>query len=94
MHVNSDLRWDQAREMKPFIIEALSYKELNRSEINNQRDLLINNEVYDEYEDPFYIMTKKIYNSMKNYQNSYFVTPDLTYLSKPIPSMKHSNFLI
>jgi len=93
MHVNTDARWDQAREAKPFVIECLSYKDLDRSKINNQRDLMINNEIYDEYEDPFRIMCKKIYNSMKNYQNSYFMTPDLSYLSKPIPSLKKTNAL-
>ncbi len=93
MHVNTDTRWDQVREARPFVLEALSYKDLDRSKINNQRDLIINGEVYDEYEDPFYIMSKKIYNSMKNYQNSYFVTPDLAYLSKPIQSLKKTNTL-
>lgn len=94
MHVNTDARWDQAREAKPFILEALSYKDLDRSKINNQRDLIINNDVYDEYEDPFIIMSKKIYDSMKNYQNSYFIAPDLSYLSKPIPSLKKNNTLL
>jgi len=93
MHVNTDARWDQAREAKPFVIESLSYKALDRSKINNQRDLMINNEVYDEYEDPFIIMGRKIYNSMKNYQNSFFMAPDLSYLSKPIPSLKKTNHL-
>lgn len=93
MHVNTDARWDQVREARPFVIESLSYKDLDRSKINNQRDLMINNEVYDEYEDPFIIMSKKIYNSMKNYQNSYFMTPDLSYLSKPIQSLKKTNTL-
>lgn len=93
MHTNTDSRWDQAREAKPFVIESLSYKDLDRSKINNQRDLMINNEVYDEYEDPFIIMGRKVYNSMKNYQNSYFMTPDLDYLSKPIPSLKKTNML-
>ena len=56
MHVKTDARWDQAREARPFVLECLSFKELDRSKINNQRDLMINNEVYDEYEDPFIIM--------------------------------------
>lgn len=93
MHTNTDARWDQAREARPFVIESLSYKELDRSKINNQRDLMINGDVYDEYEDPFYIMGKKVYNSMKNYNNSYFMVPDLEYLSKPIQSLKKSNML-
>ena len=93
MHTNTDARWDQAREAKPFVIESLSFKELDRSKINNNRDLTINNDVYDEYEDPFMVMGKKVYNSMKNYQNSYFMTPDLDYLSKPIQSLKKTNML-
>jgi hypothetical protein len=93
MHTNTDARWDQAREARPFVIESLSYKKLDRSKINNQRDLIIDNDVYDEYEDPFVLIGRHVYSSMKKYQNSYFMTPDLKYLSKPIQSLKNTNML-
>lgn len=31
---------------------------------------------------------------MKNYHNHYAVEPDLGYLSKPVPSLKKTNYLI
>ncbi len=88
MHTNSDARWDQVRGLSPFILEMLPYKhnEKNR-EIENPSDIV------DEYEDPIHIMASKVFHSMASYNNHYFIAPDLDYLSKPIPSLKKSNFL-
>jgi hypothetical protein len=94
MHTKADKRWDQVRELKPFILETLSFKDIERTEVIRDRDLVMQGDVYDEYIDPIYIMADKVYNSMKNYQNSYFVAPDLDYLSRPLPSLKKENFLI
>jgi hypothetical protein len=90
MHVRSDARWDQVRELKPFILEMLPFKPPQEG---SGKELTLNNDVLDEYEDPINIMSRKVFNSMKNYNNHYFVAPDLDYLSKPIPSMKKNNFL-
>jgi len=89
MHVKTDARWDQVRELRPFILEMLPFKPQE-----GDRDLLINNEIYDEYENPIDIMARKIFNSMKNHNNHYFVAPDIEYLSKPIPSLKKNNSLL
>lgn len=89
MHVSTDSRTDNIRELRPFITEMLPYKDNQQS-----KDLKINNEVYDEYEDPIQIMSQKVYNSMQSYQNHYFVAPDLDYLGKPIPSLHKNNSLI
>jgi hypothetical protein len=86
MHVNTDSRTDNIRELRPFITEMLPYKE-------NQQNT-DNTEAYDEFEDPIHIMSKKVYNSMRSYQNHFFVAPDLEYLSKPIPSLNKNNSLI
>lgn len=94
MHTKGDKRMDQVRELKPFILETLSYKDIERTEAYAGRDLIIQGDTYDEYVDPIHIMTERVYNSMKNYQNSYFVAPDIKYLSKPIPSLKEENFLL
>ena len=89
MHVSTDSRTDNIRELRPFITEMLPYKE------NQQNaEMLNNNEAYDEFEDPIHIMSKKVYNSMRSYQNHFFVAPDLDYLSKPIPSLHKNNSLI
>jgi|LauGreDrversion4_2_1035121.scaffolds.fasta_scaffold1537643_2 hypothetical protein len=85
MHTNSDARWDQVRELSPFILEMLPYKHNDET-----RDVP---DPYDEYEDPIHIMSSKVFNSMATYQNHYFVAPDLDYLSRPIPSLKKTNFL-
>jgi hypothetical protein len=94
MHTRTDMRWDQVRDLKPFILETLSFKDVERSENFKGRDLVIQGDVYDEFVDPIYIMAEKVYNSMKNYQNSYFMAPDLEYLSRPMPSLKKENHLI
>jgi hypothetical protein len=94
MHTNTDLHWDQVRTLRPFLLETLSYKDFNRKEYNNnERDIKILDDVYDEYNDPIHIMTDKVFNSMKNYQNSYFNAPNIEYLSKPLPSLKKTNIL-
>lgn len=88
MHTNTDAKWDQIRELNPFVKEMLPYKHNEKNnQIEDTRDII------DEYEDPIHIMATKVRNSMANYQNHYFVTPDLDYLSKPIPSLKKTNFL-
>ena len=89
MHTRSDARWDQVRELRPFVLEMLPFK----GSVDGEGAVTKNGELYDEYEDPIHIMSSKVYNSMKNYQNHYFVAPDLEYLSKPIPSLKKENFL-
>jgi hypothetical protein len=94
MHTRTDMRWDQVRDLKPFILETLSFKDRERTELSKERDLVIQGDTYDEYVDPIYIMADRVYNSMKNYHNSYFVTPDLEYLSRPLPSLKKENHLI
>lgn len=92
MHTNTEAKWDQLREMKPFILETLSMKEVDRQKIK-ERDMVLfdNKSVYDEYVDPIVVMTDKVYNSMKGYHNSYAVQPDISYLSRPIPSLKKTN---
>ena len=94
MHVKADLRIDQMREMKPFILESLPYKPVNPQETGNKRDLVIDGSVYDEFENPIDIMSQKIITSMSNYQNSFSQVPDLEYLSKRLPSFKQTNSLI
>lgn len=93
MHTRTDMRWSQVRELNPFILEMLPIKELDRAATNGKRDLTIDGEVYDEYDDPINIMAENVFNSMCNYQNHYFVAPDIDYLSKPIPSLKKANVL-
>ena len=92
MHTKTDARWDQVRELRPFILETLPFKPLDRS-VDNSRDLYLHGEVFDEFEDPIYIMAKKVYGSMEKYNNHYFVAPDIQYLSKPIPSLKAANLI-
>lgn len=94
MHTRTDSRWDQVRELKPFILETLSYKDFERTEAYAGRDMILQGDTYDEYVDPIYIMADKVYNSMKNYQNSYYMPPDIDYLSKPIPSLKNDNHIL
>jgi hypothetical protein len=89
MHTNTEARWDQVREMRPFILEMLPFKPFESG-----KELRVNNDIFDEYEDPIDIMARRVFNSMKNYNNHYFITPDLDYLSKPIPSLKKNNYLI
>jgi hypothetical protein len=90
MHTKSDARWDQARELRPFVLEMLPYK----NAVTKGGEESIEKEVFDEYEDPIYIMSTRVYNSMKSYNNHYVVTPDLAYLSKPVPSLSKNNSLI
>ena len=88
MHTRSDARSDQNRQLRPFILEMLPFKPSESGQ-----ELTVHNEIFDEYEDPIHIMSSRVFNSMKNYDNHYFVAPDLEYLSKPIPSLKKNNFL-
>jgi hypothetical protein len=54
----------------------------------------MNGVVVDEYENPIDIMSRKVFNSMKNHENYHFTVPDLKYLSRPIPSLSETNVLI
>lgn len=93
MHVNTDLRWDQVRGTRPFITELLPIKKMNFSPTKHREIVFFENDptIYDEYEDPIYIMSSKIANSMSNYKNSsYAITPDLS-LIKSIPSITENN---
>ena len=47
MHTRTDSRWDQVRELRPFILETLPIKPLDRT-IDNSRDLYMHGEVFDE----------------------------------------------
>jgi hypothetical protein len=93
MHTRTDARWDQVRELKPFILETLPIIPLDRS-TDKSRDFHIQGEVYDEYEDPIYIMARKVHKSMSSYNNHYYITPDIKHLSRPIPSLKQENHLL
>ncbi len=92
-HTNTEKRWDQVRELKPFVLETLPYKTIERNQ-HTERDLKIDGDVVDEYDDPINIMANKTFNSMKNYQNSFFHTPDLKKLSKPVGSLKLTNHIL
>ena len=94
MHVKTDKGIDQIRELKPFVLETLPYKEIDRTKYSDSRDLIINNEIYDEYENPIDIMSNRIFNSMKSYNNSFNSVPDIDYLSNRIPSFKESNSIL
>ena len=93
MHTNTDKRWDQVKELKPFVLETLPYKAIDRSTHNNQRDIMIHNEATDEYENPIDIMARKVIASMSSYENSFTTVPDIEYLSKRLPSFKQTNTL-
>lgn len=89
MHTKTDARWDQVRTLRPMILEALPYKNI----VQGDKEITIDQEIFDEYEDPIYIMASRVYESMKNYNNHYVATPDLANLSKPIPSLSKGNYL-
>jgi hypothetical protein len=91
MHTRTDSRWDQVRALRPFILETLPYKNILANE--GDHEITIDQELFDEYEDPIYIMASNVYESMKNYNNHYCVTPDLSHLSKPVPSLSKGNFI-
>ena len=93
MHTRTDSRWDQVRALRPFVLEKLPYKNLVLPN-EDIKEITIEQEVFDEYEDPIYIMASRVYESMKNYNNSYYVTPDISYLSKPVPSLSKGNFIL
>ena len=93
MHTNTDKRWDQVQELRPFVLETLPYKSIDRSIYNNKRDVIIKNEAFDEYENPIDIMARKVISSMSNYNNSFTTVPDIEYLSKRLPSFKQNNSL-
>jgi hypothetical protein len=94
MHVKTDKRLDQVRELRPFVLESLPYREIDRTKYRNSRDMIIRNEVYDEYDNPIGIMADRIFNSMCSYENSFNSTPDIAYLSRKLPSFKETNSLI
>ncbi len=70
MHVKTDKRLDQVRELRPFVLESLPYREIDRTKYRNSRDMIIRNEVYDEYDNPIGIMADRIFNSMCSYSNA------------------------
>jgi hypothetical protein len=94
MHVRTDDKLDQLREMKPFILQSLPYKQPDFSQ-TNERDLKIHGDTYDEFDNPISIMANKLYNSMSGFEgNSYQVTPDIDDLQlRTVPSLKHNNHL-
>lgn len=94
MHVKTDKRWDQVRELRPFVLEMLPYQEIDRSKFKDSRDIIIGNEAFDFYDNPIDLMARRIYNSMTSYENSFNNSPDLKYLSRAIPSMKETNSLL
>jgi len=90
MHTRTDSRWDQVRTLRPFVLESLPYKDIANL---GDKEITVEQEIFDEYEDPIYVMASRVYESMKTYNNHYYVTPDLTNLSKPIPSLSKGNYL-
>ncbi len=93
MHTRTDSRWNQVRELSPFILEMLPMKEADRNATNGLREMTIEGEVYDEFTDPIEIMAQNVYESMAGYDNHYHITPDIDYLSISIPSLKKENKL-
>lgn len=62
MHTKADARWDQVRELRPFILETLPYKG-KLTEDNEQiklQEAISHADNIDEYEDPIYIMAGKV----------------------------------
>ena len=94
MHTNTDLRWDQVRGVKPFISDMLPIKQVDRSIINERDMKYIDGDisVYDEFEDPIYIMSKKISDSISKYNVRQAIKPDLSVV-KSIPSICLNNNL-
>jgi len=95
MHTNTDLRWDQVRGIRPFLTEMLPIKNVNFSKEKNREISFFENDasVYDEYEDPIFIMSRKIANSMSVYKNPIAVEPDYN-LVKSIPSITENNSIL
>lgn len=94
MHTNTEFRMDQVRVLSPFINEALSIKDNERME-DDERDIKYvtgDMTVYDEFADPIYLMSSKIFKSMGEYKNKLAVTPDLSVV-KSIPSIRLNNSL-
>lgn len=95
MHTNTEMKWDQVRALRPFITEMLPIKTYPR-EKNSYRDVKFiegDPTVYDEYEDPIYVMSKRIVKSMEGYKNNLAVEPDASIL-KAIPSLTLNNSLL
>lgn len=94
MHTNTDKRWDQVRLLRPFVPQMLSFKNPIRGE-NDERDIrfIANDQsIYDEYQDPIYLMSEKVAHSMASFKNRIAVQPDLDVI-KSIPSIKLNNSL-
>lgn len=94
MHTNAEARWDQVRNCRPFINELLSIKAVDRHSRPERDPRFIEGDrtVYDEFEDPIFLMTRKIHSSMTNYRNVFSIKPDLSII-KPIPSLTLNNSL-
>ena len=67
-YVDPDTRYLMIRKYDGFIAEAMSYKEIDRSQVHTRDLLLADGLAYNVYVDPFTVATNKIWDDMQAYE--------------------------
>ena len=67
-YLNPDIRYTMIRSFNGFIAEGMSYKSIDRSQVNTRDIILADGKSYDCYVDPFKVATDKIWEDMQAYE--------------------------
>ena len=67
-YVDPDTRYLMIRKYDGFIAEAMSYKEIDRSQVHTRDLILADGLAYNCYIDPFTVATNKIWEDMQAYE--------------------------
>ena len=93
MHTKPDMRWDQVRELKPFISDMLPFN--RHVEIGKENNFVCENYgemyEYEEYNNPIYVIASRVNNSLETYSFTNKIDIHPKELNLRIPSLKEES---
>ena len=67
-YLNPDTRYQMIRSFDGYVAEAMSYKEIDRSQVTTRDIMLSDGRSYNVYVDPWRVATNKIWADMQAYE--------------------------
>lgn len=76
-YINPDARYQRIEKWDAHLHEALSYKQIDRTETKTRDLILADGHAYNEYMDPFHVTATHMWKDIQAYQNGEFSSRDV-----------------
>jgi lipid A disaccharide synthetase len=87
-YIKPETRYDMVRKMEYFLKDSLSYKPVDRTEVQTRDLILADGQAYDEFKDPFKQIARHLWADIQSYElRGGKNVPDLSQLGVEVPKM-------